>query len=565
MLLSSTNRGFEPQSLSQELLRFGAEAVRWHSPLLDELRGSKWISDLRLGWIEMFGGVVISPDPPDDRGVMVPKREEENVPSHPKTIQIDGDRDEIVRPDDSADLALFEESVRQYVVRGITHTDFALTGFGVEKEPVPPEGLKYKISVGALGLPEPVPVPVESKKAHEVQLAELAGLIADAVVGDRDPSPPSKKPTRGFGLKLPTQLSHESLAAEPENSPGPPGDGITKPNPPDCPPGGWWAGGRGGNHTYDIIFMIHGIRDYGSWHPMLVEALEREIRGATGYWKIVPVEYGYFSALQFLIPIQQRRLARGFADRYINELTQADLAMIHGGLWTGIRIHAATHSNGCNVLAQAITGNDNIQFSRIFQAGCVLPRNFWDRKGNQKTASQVRNDCATSDWPVGVLCDFLGRLPVPAYRFLGSAGVHGFDGAVLKIAALAPASKGQFVWNNQWIKGGHGAAMKRDRMASIASYLVANNLGPANPTMGSGPEPMRGPRFLLWSGLILVPVGFGLFLGLLALLGWFAAPGLSLVPIIGGFSAIAYALAAVGLGFAAIAVTAILIALLLNV
>jgi pimeloyl-ACP methyl ester carboxylesterase len=531
VLLSSTNRGFEPKALWQGLLRRLFEFADWHAPIFDALRGSKWISSLRLEWIETFGGITISPDPSSDsevdRGVVIPKPEGSHIPAHPKTIQIDGARDRVVRPDDSADMALFARSVRQFVVRGIVHVDFALEGLPEQVGPVE-AGARTSvipIDVGALESPELV-VLDERESNHVRQLAELAGLISDAVSGGLDP-PDQIEPRPGFGLPR-AEL---------------PGSEATKSDLPGCAPGGWWAGCQAVAPTYDIVFMIHGIRDYGSWHPILGEALEREIRRATGYWKIVPIEYGYFSALQFLIPIQQRRLVKGFTDRYLNELTRALRAMIGLGVFSRVRLHAATHSNGCNVLAQAITGNDRLTFSRVFQAGCVLPCDFWGRASSQRAAFAVRNDCATLDWPVGVLCRNLGRLPLGAFRFLGPAGVIGFHGSVVQEAPAPPGPTRQFVRNNLSFVGDHGAALEPARMASIARYLIAGDL--STPVLDAhGPDRMIGPRVLLGAGLIAVVGGF---VGLLWVLAW-----------LGG-------LAAAGCGFAAVAATIFVIALLLNV
>jgi hypothetical protein len=271
--------------------------------------------------------------------------------------------------------------------------------------------------------------------------------------------------------------------------------------------------------------MIHGIRDYGSWHPALGEVLERRFERARGYWRIVTVEYGFFSALQFLFPVQQDRLVNGFVDRYLNEINRAIRVMIELRRPLAVRVHIAAHSNGCNVLAQAITRNEQISFSRIFLAGCVLRRSFWDDYPGR--AGLVRNDCATHDWPVGVLCAFLGRFRLPAFQFLGSSGVDGFRGSTV-ICDHGRGHKPRFVQNNRWYTGDHGAALEPARLESIAEYLVSGTPQEADVNAGRRGA-MWGIKFLFFATLLLVLLGIpalGVWLWLSSGAGWGLALGL---------------------------------------
>ncbi len=459
-----------------------------------------------------------------DRGLVVPVGAGRKVPRHPRTIQIDGDRDRVIRADDSMDLLLFEDSVRQVILPGVQHDDFNLA-----------------------------PDPGSDPRRAEVR-ARLADAIGAAVGGALGASAPSRG--AGFGMAPPAAEPAPTLyrSAFPPG-PGGPADegqirsrgGLTTAVDGDgpgaralfgAPAGGPVVGDAGpevqgpgddGADAANVIFLIHGIRDYGSWHSAMEEALAGYIAQAPGTWKVVRIEYGYFSALQFLLPVQQNRLVDGFVDRYLDEMIGQLHAILPEGRQRALRFHIATHSNGCLVMGHAIRKNDRVGFSRVFQAGCVLNPAFW--RDHADRAYFVRNDCATHDWPVGVLCQILGGSRLGAYRLLGTAGVTGF----------AEATGGATIQNNRYFTGDHGAALEAARLDSIARYLVTGVNRP-------GCDSPRRDRLI---------IEHLAFLGGLALVGVIAlAIGLLLATSGGGGAAVA--LGAVGVVFALILVFVLL-------
>jgi pimeloyl-ACP methyl ester carboxylesterase len=487
VLLSSTNRGFEPVTLSQGVGRQLADLLRYHPPILDGLRGSTWITKLRIDWLEKFGGVQIRPkfnETSNEEDVVTIDKEVKVVPAHPLTVLIDGNRDRVIRPEDSADLEIFEGAIHHVPVEGIGHFDFTLSG----------------LLPGADGGES-----CEWRQARELDaetkvksLEKLADVIRGAVVGEYDPKSEPRRPGPGFGLALGAPQSGAGGAA--------------------CTPAGWL--GKGGQASLNIVFMIHGIRDYGSWHPWLSESLEAKLADTPGLWRIVPVEYGYFSALQFLLPVQQKRVVYGFVDRYLNEMVRAFRLMLRLRRFLTVRVHIAAHSNGCNILAQAIERDAALSFSRVFLAGCVLRKDFWSRHPSR--AFSVRNDCATDDWPVGVLCRFLGKFPTPGYWFLGPAGVDGFSGP--SVVNLARRGR-PFPEDSKWLTGDHGAAIEPVRIDTIADYLITG-LPSVAPVTAGQPSPMRGERFVFWSlALTVAVVAIALVACLYALSG---VPGVGL-------------------------------------
>jgi pimeloyl-ACP methyl ester carboxylesterase len=476
LLLSSTNRGFEPVGAAQGLLRNLAKFLRYQPTIMDGLRGSSWMTRLRIEWLETFGGVRLRPDfdesrrrakgPVEEGDVVTRVSRWAKVPPHPTIVQIDGLRDRVVRPDDSDDLELFEGSVTHRRMPDIGHFDFALQGLspGERRWRERPES-----SVAADADP--------ARKA--AALGDLARCISDAVIGRIDP-PGHRRHGPGFGLAGATADGGTGAGGAVEPLAG-------------GPPVGWLGSGAA-PASLNIVFLIHGIRDYGSWHPPLEEILEKRLAHTPGFWRVVAIEYGYFSALQFLLPAQQNRVVHGFADRYLNEMTRAFREMIQLRRFLPVRVHIAAHSNGSNVLAQAIARDDGVSFSRVFLAGCVLRRDFWSRYSGRVFA--VRNDCATDDWPVGVLCRALSYLSMFGYWFLGTAGVDGF--------AELP-----FVSNSRYLTGDHGAALEPSRMESIGEYLVSGQPRVA-PVNAGKPSAMWPQRFALGSGALLLIGTLGL-------------------------------------------------------
>lgn len=203
-----------------------------------------------------------------------------------------------------------------------------------------------------------------------------------------------------------------------------------------------------------LIFLLHGIRDYAEWQ----ESLEYSLRQQAGAEQsvIVSVRYGYFSALQFVLTGQRERTARAFADRYIQELAK------YPGELT---IHAVAHSNGTYALTRAIRQYDEMTFDNVYLVGSVLPKKFrWEELANQ--VKLIRNDCASFDWPVAVLCWFVRWLPWN-WGKIGTAGVDGFS-----YLNKFPKKGG----NVQFIEGEHGVGLRVTNATEIIRFLLANGL-----------------------------------------------------------------------------------------
>ena len=195
-----------------------------------------------------------------------------------------------------------------------------------------------------------------------------------------------------------------------------------------------------------VVFLVHGIRDYGAW----MEPLDKLIGVRDAQIKRIRPSYDYFSLCQFVLtPLRRSKLA-WFRDQY----TQARAK------YPGVPIHYIGHSNGTYILANTLKRFRSIKVDRVYFAGSVLPRDFdWQDLFERGQLKVLRNDCAAADWPVGVVC--AGLSPIMP-RELGIAGYQGFtygDGAQAR--------------QLRYIAGGHGAAMDgADKQASIADFIT---------------------------------------------------------------------------------------------
>ena len=140
-----------------------------------------------------------------------------------------------------------------------------------------------------------------------------------------------------------------------------------------------------------VAFVVHGIRDYGTW----LGTLEKEILKLDPAARVWRRRYPYFSILNFLRPEDRKakvdRLVRDYAD---HRVAFPNAAFVCGG-----------HSNGTYILANAMLEYRGLRFERVFLAGSVLPQEFdWRTIGRRGQVGSMRNDMANADIPVGFFC-----------------------------------------------------------------------------------------------------------------------------------------------------------------
>lgn len=357
ILLGGANRGFLPYNVLWKsaaavarLFQFLPSPWAMGQLALKGLRGSNWVTVLRMTWIKRRDTV-------------------------PFTVQIRGTKDSLVGPHDSLDVTLSPKSA-ELVITGVGHKDLALLN---------------RNNLAAVSTP----------------LEKTITAAREAIdAGKATPEPSHSQP-------------------------------------------------------HHVVFLIHGIRDFAEWHEDLAETIRKVAYGNLQTVEVEPISYGYFSALQFLIPLARRRCARAFLDRYVQCYARKPEA----------RFSVVAHSNGTFALTCAMEQNQAVEISRILLAGSVLYRKFnWSRLlGERSEKTRVRNECATQDWPVGAICWFLRMV---YWRRLGTSGVYGFKGSFVN------SSNVTFLINN-WRAGGHSVALNARYHEEIAKFLLPSDKDPA--------------------------------------------------------------------------------------
>jgi alpha-beta hydrolase superfamily lysophospholipase len=196
-----------------------------------------------------------------------------------------------------------------------------------------------------------------------------------------------------------------------------------------------------------VIFAMHGIRDFGGWTLRFTNAISNE---GLNYGKKIEIRrpsYGYFPMLKFLLVSERQKNVRWFMDQYTEALAR----------YPNATVDFVGHSNGTYLLASALERYVACKFSRAVFAGSVVSRDFpWDVMVRSGRIVAVRNYVASADKVVGIFPSLFERFGGD----VGGAGLFGFK--------RDPAA--QLEWH--YIAGGHSAAIDDRNFPSIATFLL---------------------------------------------------------------------------------------------
>ena len=217
-----------------------------------------------------------------------------------------------------------------------------------------------------------------------------------------------------------------------------------------------------------VVFVVHGIRDYGFWTRRLAIRIKEEARRRGIDCQTITSSYGFFPMGPFLLPAERRKRVGWLLDQYVTARAMHPNAN---------RFCFVGHSNGTYLLANALENCPAMRFESVVFAGSVARRDYdwsrWLAKGS-KQVHRVLNYVATGDWvvatiPAGMQAWGLriGRRYIWKPK-IGDAGHHGF-----------PDTDG--LEQVRYVPGGHSAALGSDRWGEIADFVLG------------GPGPSRSP------------------------------------------------------------------------
>ena len=205
----------------------------------------------------------------------------------------------------------------------------------------------------------------------------------------------------------------------------------------------------------DIIFVLHGIRDFGGWTGKLRDELvsvAKELKKPDP--EVVTAKYKFFPMGPFLLFPARQDHVRWFMDQYTERLAKFPNP--------NNRVSFIGHSNGTYILASALEQYRTMKVHHVSFAGSVVPRDYnWENFiTNQHRVEKLRNDLAASDWPVALFPKVFDQFN---WSDIGSGGFDGFvDNAANK--------------DERTYKGGHSAAIAKANHNSLAKFALTGEI-----------------------------------------------------------------------------------------
>jgi pimeloyl-ACP methyl ester carboxylesterase len=155
-----------------------------------------------------------------------------------------------------------------------------------------------------------------------------------------------------------------------------------------------------------VLILLHGVRDFGQWQPVLRDAL------APDGIKCEAVNYGYFDVLKFLFPF------RPFRDATVRNVAQRVREI--QSLNPGARFSFLAHSFGSYVIAHMLLEDPTFNAERIILCGSVLSRKFPFARLRASFKAPILNEVGQRDiWPSVAATSTWG------YGDIGSTGYGG--------------------------------------------------------------------------------------------------------------------------------------------
>jgi alpha-beta hydrolase superfamily lysophospholipase len=200
----------------------------------------------------------------------------------------------------------------------------------------------------------------------------------------------------------------------------------------------------------DVIFVMHGIRDYGFWTKKIARDVKVVGREDGRVFRSVTSTYGYFAMAPFVLPWKRWEKVEWLLDEYVTARALYPNAE---------RFSYVGHSNGTYLLAKALTECPKVRFDHVVFAGSVVRTDFdWSCLLGRGQVHKVLNFVAAADW---VVAGFPKGLQTMDLQDLGSAGHDGFSGG--------PPDA---ISNIEYVAGHHAAALREDIWRPIAEFVV---------------------------------------------------------------------------------------------
>ncbi len=244
-----------------------------------------------------------------------------------------------------------------------------------------------------------------------------------------------------------------------------------------------------------IVFVLHGIRDYGGWTGDIREELERVATNlGLPLPKVVTAKYDFFPMGRFLLFPARQKNVRWFMDEYTEQIATYPNP--------NSKVSFVGHSNGTYILASALRKYTTMRMHRVSLAGSVVFREYpWDQIILEEgRVEKLRNDLASADWVVGLFPKLFDQMN---WSDIGSGGFDGFN------------DNAGNEFEGRYYKGGHSAAIAPENQESIATFILTGQIK-RDPKLLTDSQPvalqtLSKASALVWlvlTGLLLLPFFF---------------------------------------------------------
>lgn len=217
-----------------------------------------------------------------------------------------------------------------------------------------------------------------------------------------------------------------------------------------------------------LVFVLHGIRDFGRWSAGFETALKKKGLASTAHRSekiaVSSIRYGYFGMGPFLLRTDRQKYVRWFMDEYTE--TIAHYPNLKDNDFPNFKdnVDFVGHSHGTYLLSSALSQYRSLRVKRVVFGGSVVRQDYdWGPLLKRRQVEAVRNYVAYDDWVVALLPRvFEYRLMNLVNDDLGSAGYFGFT--------RHDHDGNSSVENIRFISGHHGAFLHH--VNAIADFLI---------------------------------------------------------------------------------------------
>lgn len=254
-----------------------------------------------------------------------------------------------------------------------------------------------------------------------------------------------------------------------------------------------------------IIYILHGIRDYGVWTDDLRKEIEKAKDADT---VVTPPKYGYFPMIPFILYWDRQKNVRRFMDEYTENLARFPNVK---------QLDFIGHSNGTYILASALQRYTTLNVHNVLFAGSVVPIIYpWRELVDAKRVNRVYNLVATDDWVVALfprffeqVAEWWGDTSVKGAFDIGSAGFRGFRDS-------GAADADHRIDDAMFVSGTHSSALDlRDnaKMRGVVQFAVDGNNAQlkalATGTQNQNLDRLSNVSWVVWLALAALLLGIG--------------------------------------------------------